>query len=230
MEKLLLVTPQIEDFDDHIIHLRSEGFELHHEENEDNILSRLEEEVFSGVLFSDRWKQNVKVCSEVKEKTKLPVFMISKHGSQKDAVNVLKKGVFCLPGEISPLYTSSIIRMYIDEKGKRESEDACDIEVKESTQQFFVRGELVECTAQTYRLWRYLLEKGSDISPVDEIYRDVWKEDTLLGYERTVRVHINKIKKCIPEELRDVCFIENIRGKGYRFIGTFRTIKSFFFI
>ena len=94
MEKLLLVTPQIEDFDDHIIHLRSEGFDLHHEENEDNILSRLEEEVFSGVLFSDRWKQNVKVCSEVKEKTKLPVFMISKHGSQKDAVNVLKKGVF----------------------------------------------------------------------------------------------------------------------------------------
>lgn len=230
MEKLLLVAPKKEDFDDHITHLRSEGFDLHHEEDENNIMERLEKEVFSGVIFSDKWKQSVEVCSNIKEKMQLPVFMISKHNSQEDAVEILRKGVLCLPNGISPLYSSSIIRMYIDEKGKNNSQASYDIEVKESTQQFFVRGQLVECTAQTYRLWRYLLEKGSDISPIDVIYRDVWKEDTILGYERTVRVHINKIKNCIPKELRDICFIENIRGKGYRFIGTFRKIKSLFFI
>lgn len=239
MKKLLLVTPNKKDFDEHIVYLQSEGFDFDYEKNDRKIIQRIEEEGFSGVVFSYKkeWKQCIALCSDVKKQAEVPVFMVSEHKFEEDALEVIRKGVFYFPQGSNPLYISSIIKMYLNESQKQREnelensrEESYDIEIKESTKQIFIEGKAIKCARKTYDLWRYLLEQGDSYTPDEEIYRDVWETEILHGYKDSIRVHIKKIRDCIPDNLKDLCFIENARGRGYRFVGRFRTIKSLFFI
>lgn len=239
MNKLLLVAPNRNDFDEHIVYLRSQGFDFDYEKSDGKILQRIEQEGFSGVIFMHRkeWNQGITLCSDIKKQTKIPVFMVSKQRCDKAALHMIQEGIFYFPEGTTPLYVSSIIRMYLEERVQQkkiakevDKNMTYDIEVNESTGQIFVGGKQVKCVGKTYELWLYLLKQGDSYTSEEEIYHNVWKSEALPGYKNTIRVYIKKIRDCIPEHMKDVCFVENARGIGYRFVGRYRMIKSVFFL
>ena len=45
----------------------------------------------------------------------------------------------------------------------------------------------------------------------------VWKTDSLEGDSRTIMVYISNIRKKIEPESRNIKYIINVRGVGYKF-------------
>lgn len=243
MYRLLLVAQNETDFEEHMIHLRTEGFDFGYERNNEKIEARIEREGFSGVVFVYKkdWQNCIEICTRIKERKNILMILVSGCNCEKEALYASRRGILYFPKGSTPFYISSIIKMcfmgqtklgerYVAKAHSPEEKPAYDVELKESTKEFFIGGKSVKCAGKVYELWKYLLGKGESFTSDEEIYRDVWETDILQGYKNTVRVHIKKIRDCIPENMKHICFIENARGKGYRFIGSYRCIKSFFFI
>lgn len=236
MQKLLLVAPDKRDFDGHVEYLCSEGFKLDYEENERRVLQRIEEEGFAGILFSYKknWFQCFSICSDIKEKWRVPIFMISDYENDIDAFCAIKKGIYYFPTGSTPLYTSSFIRMFLDDREQfqpktmvEKEETIYDVEVEKTSGQVYVRGKRIKCIGKAYDLLLCLLSKPNEYCSEEDIFQKVWKTDELLqGYQNNVRVQINNLRKCLQMNIKDISLIENERSKGYRFMGSSRFIHK----
>ena len=78
----------------------------------------------------------------------------------------------------------------------------------------FCNGEDVNLTQLEYALLEYMSEYPNKLLLYQELYENVWKNDSLDDY-RTLGVHVSNLRKKIDPEHRGI--IENVRGAGYIF-------------
>lgn len=80
-----------------------------------------------------------------------------------------------------------------------------------------VNGEVVECTAKEYELLLYFCKNPNRVFTLTQLYEAVW--DTLsFGDEKTVTMHISKLRKKLGDDAKSPSIIVNMRGIGYKFI------------
>ena len=80
-----------------------------------------------------------------------------------------------------------------------------------------VHGEEIECTAGEMELLAFFCRNPSRIFSVPHLYGAVWGEGSV-GDEKTVGIHISKLRKKLKEGAESPEIIINTRGFGYTFI------------
>lgn len=80
-----------------------------------------------------------------------------------------------------------------------------------------VAGEIVECTAKELELLSFFCRNPNRIFTISQIYELVWGE-FIYGEEKTVTIHISKIRKKLKDNPKSPTMIINLRGIGYKFI------------
>jgi DNA-binding response OmpR family regulator len=80
-----------------------------------------------------------------------------------------------------------------------------------------VHGEPVICTAKEFELLTYFCMHPNRIFTSTQLYEAVW-DDLGLGDEKTVAMHISKLRKKLGDDSKDPKIIINLRGIGYKFI------------
>ena len=80
-----------------------------------------------------------------------------------------------------------------------------------------VYGEEVECTAKELELLEFFCRNPNKVFTASHIYDSVWG---LPGYggDKTVTIHISKLRKKLMDDDKPYKVIKNIRGIGYKFI------------
>ena len=78
-------------------------------------------------------------------------------------------------------------------------------------------GTVLDFTALEYSLLLYFAEHPNRIFTTAQLYENVWGQMNL-GEEKTVVMHISRIRKKIEPEAEKPKYIHNIRGLGYKFI------------
>jgi DNA-binding response OmpR family regulator len=70
--------------------------------------------------------------------------------------------------------------------------------VNEQDKTIEYNGEKYQLTRMEFELFKYLLNNNRIVSR-EEIISDVWKYDNHVGSNRTIDVHIRRIRKKIPD-------------------------------
>lgn len=80
-----------------------------------------------------------------------------------------------------------------------------------------VNGEDVHSTAKEFELLTFLSSHPNRIFTASQLYERVWQED-YLGDEKTVVMHISRLRRKIEADPRNPKIIVNMRGIGYKFV------------
>lgn len=79
-----------------------------------------------------------------------------------------------------------------------------------------VKGVAVDATAKELALLRHFCEHPGRVFTTTQLYESVWEEPGY-GEEKTVTMHISRLRKKLGIEEKDVGIV-NLRGIGYKFI------------
>ena len=88
---------------------------------------------------------------------------------------------------------------------------AHDLEAKKVT----VDGEEVRLTATEYKIIEYLMINMDKTLSSNQIYENVWNENAF-STEKTVTVHIRRIREKIEIDTKNPKYIKVVWGIGYR--------------
>ncbi|WDZ55659.1 response regulator transcription factor [Paenibacillus polymyxa] len=79
----------------------------------------------------------------------------------------------------------------------------------------FVGDKQVECPAREWLLLVFLCKHPNRIFSVRQLYEAIWSE-AFLGDEKTVVIHISRLRKKIEPDPKHPQFLINVRGLGYK--------------
>ncbi len=78
-------------------------------------------------------------------------------------------------------------------------------------------GRRVNLTPTEFRLLRYLAERPERLLSRGQIIEAVWGYAADIGYDRTVDVHVRRLREKIEDDPASPRWIQTVRGFGYRF-------------
>ncbi|MDY8023243.1 response regulator transcription factor [Paenibacillus polymyxa] len=79
----------------------------------------------------------------------------------------------------------------------------------------YVEDKQVECPAREWLLLVFLCKHPNRIFSVRQLYEAIWSE-AFLGDEKTVVIHISRLRKKIEPDPKHPQFLINVRGLGYK--------------
>jgi two-component system alkaline phosphatase synthesis response regulator PhoP len=87
-----------------------------------------------------------------------------------------------------------------------------DLEIDNDRYLVIRSGEEIHLPRKEFELLGLLTSRPGKVFAREEIYRSVWGDDVIVG-DRTIDVHIRKLRERIGEEL-----IRTVKGVGYTFV------------
>lgn len=169
------------------------------------------------------------LCMEIRQRTITPIVFLTARSSDYDKLSGLTVG-----GDdyiTKPFNTMELIAR-IKALFRRRSLDMAQLTAQHTKQTVFsyasftldtqqailtVNGSAVECTAKELELLEFFCRNPNRVFSAVHIYDSVWG---LPGYggEKTVTIHISKLRKKLMDDVKPYKVILNLRGIGYKFI------------
>ena len=167
----------------------------------------------------------LEVCRRLREWSKVPVIMLSVHGEEKTKVTALDAGAddyLTKPFGIEELRAriQAVLRRIAVEPSTSANAEirVGDLLIDLVNRRVFVEGDEVHLTPKEYDLLRLLATHPGKVMTHRAILAEVWGPE-YSDMDHYVRVFVNQIRKKLRENpARDVRYILNEPGVGYRFI------------
>ncbi|MEK4029225.1 response regulator transcription factor [Pseudobacillus sp. FSL P4-0506] len=167
------------------------------------------------------------LCSAIRQQTTAPILFISARSSDFDKLTGLSVGGDdYITKPFNPLEVVARIRAILRRQRVYEKQSS-QPEAKSFVYDTFafspdealltIRGEAVEATAKELELLHFFCKNPNRVFTTAQIYAFVWGED-VFGEEKTVTIHIAKLRKKLGDNTRKPSIIVNLRGIGYKFI------------
>ena len=166
------------------------------------------------------------VCKKIREKTNVPILMVSAKKDDIDKIRGLGLGADDYmtkpfsPSELVARVKAHLAR-YSRLVGSAEAKQNEIIEIRglkidKGARRVFVDGEEKTFTGKEFELLTYLAENPNRVFSKEDIFRAIWGMESY-GDIATVTVHIKKIREKIEYDTANPQYIETIWGVGYRF-------------
>ena len=207
------------------IYLRMEGYETLKAQNGREALELLERrEIHCAILdIMMPGLDGLAVTRKLRERSNVPVILLSAKSEDTDKIAGLGFGADdYVTKPFNPLEllarVKSQIRRYTKlganqaQAGTLRTGGLClDPEAKEVT----VDGENVKLTATEYGIVLHLMENLGRVLSAGQIYQAVWDEPAFIS-EKTVTVHIRRIREKIEINPKEPKYIKVVWGIGYK--------------
>lgn len=165
------------------------------------------------------------LCRRIRTKLDIPVIIVSARQTDIDKIRGFGLGADDYmtkpfsPGELVARAKAHLAR-YEQLKGhsQRDAEQlTCGELVLESgSRRVFCRQQEVHLTNREFELLQFFMENPGIVFSREHLFERIWGVDAL-GDSATVAVHINRIREKIEQDPAHPCYIETVRGAGYRF-------------
>ncbi len=167
----------------------------------------------SGIELCRRWRAR-------EETARVPIIMITARGEEEERIRGLSTGAddyvvkpFSIPELIarisallrrsSPQLVTSVLR-------------AGDLELDRTSHRVRRGGREVHLGPTEYRLLEYLMRHPGRVYSREQLLDGVWGNDVYVD-ERTVDVHVGRLRKAINRRASEIDPIRTVRGAGYAF-------------
>ena len=160
---------------------------------------------------------------KLREKSNVPVIFLSAKSEDTDKIAGLGFGADdYVTKPFSPLELlariKSQIRRFVS-LGSIAQKDSVittgGLSIDTEAHEVTVDGEVVRLTATEYKIVKYLMENLGRTLSSNQIYENVWNENAFSS-ERTVTVHIRRIREKIEIDSKNPKYIKLVWGIGYK--------------
>lgn len=205
--------------------LEAEGFRVQTASSGDEAVEAMREGVpdlilldwmlpgLSGIELCRRWRSR-------EETARVPIIMITARGEEEERVRGLATGAddyvvkpFSIPELLarvqallrrsSPQLVTSVLK-------------AGDLELDRTSHRVRRGGREVHLGPTEYRLLEYLMRHPGRVYSREQLLDGVWGNDVYVD-ERTVDVHVGRLRKAINRRASEIDPIRTVRGAGYAF-------------
>ena len=207
------------------IYLEAEGYETLCCYNGSEALEALEKGEVQLVLLDIMMPvmDGISAMVKIRGKSNVPVILLTAKGEDTDKVLGLNVGADdYVTKPFNPLElcarVKSQIRRYvsfgaIEEKSDLITTGGLSLDTKART--LTLDGEEVRLTATEYKIMEYLMVNMGHVLSSNQIYENVWNEKAF-STEKTVTVHIRRIREKIEFDTKNPKYIKVVWGIGYK--------------
>jgi two-component system response regulator CpxR len=168
------------------------------------------------------------VLKQMRARTNTPVLMLTARGDDIDRIIGLEMGADdYLPKPFNPRELVARLRAIIRRKNREVGSVAADmssirhrvgdVEMDMATRSVFRAGEPIDLTTVEFNLLEMLLFKAGRIVTRDQMAKMVLGR-SLTPYDRSIDVHISKLRKKLGQESGGTERIKSIRSSGYIYV------------
>lgn len=209
------------------IYLSSEGYQIFKAYNGKEALAIMEREEIQLVLMDIMMPEmdGITAMAKIREKSNTPVILLTAKGEDTDKVLGLNVGADDYvtkpfnPVELIARVKAQLRRYLTLGSGKvsQTSEKLVvgGVELDDKTKSVWVDGEPVNLTPTEFQILRLFMQNPGKVFSPKDIYRKVW-EDTPVGSEGTVAVHIRHLREKIEITPSDPRHLKVVWGQGYK--------------
>jgi two-component system response regulator RegX3 len=167
----------------------------------------------------------IDVCREIRNKSRVPIIMVTARDAEIDAVVGLEVGAddyIAKPFRVRELVArvrAALRRVPAadDASGPRaELIEIDDVRVDLSRHEVHVRNELVSLPLKEFELLELLMDNAGRVMTRDALIDRVWGPN-YFGDTKTLDVHIKRLRSKIEQDPAQPTRIVTVRGVGYRY-------------
>ena len=160
-------------------------------------------------------KNGFEICAEIREKSQIPIIILSARWSEEDKIKGLELGADDYvskpfsPRELLARVQSVLKRTYpSDHQSGNLQYKHLSLDLENFT--LVSRGKNVKITKTEFLLLKYLIDRHGIVVQREEIMKDIfWYYQYM--YDRTIDTHMKNLRRKVGEET-----IETARGVGYK--------------
>lgn len=227
MQNILLIDDDMELCSLLKEYLVDEGFELEicHEgiAGSDKALSQTHDLIILDVMLPGC--NGFEVLKKIRKQSNVPVLMLTARGDEIDRIVGLEIGADDYLGKpFNPRELVARIRAIFrrtqpedgDPDTSMEPSKWCvdDIELELHTRSVLKQGQAIDLTAVEFNLLKVLLRSAGTVVSREELNREVLGR-SYSPYDRSIDVHVSKLRKKLGEKVGQAERIQAIRGEGY---------------
>lgn len=167
------------------------------------------------------------VLEKIRETKSIPVIMVSARTEDIDKIGGLEKGADdYITKPFNPHELVARVKSHLRRYAEYINISTVDEQVNhvykqgglvldDESKKVFIDQEQVQLTPIEYRILHLLLKNPGKVYSSDEIYEEVWEEESI-GSVQTVAVHIRHIREKIEINPRDPRYLKVVWGLGYK--------------
>lgn len=164
------------------------------------------------------------VLRKIREQSRVPALMMTARTEDYDKILGLELGADDYitkpynPLEVMARIKAQLRRCYDYQEQKEETEVlyAFDLELNPAECQVRKKGTEISLTKTEFRILELLMKTPGRIYTKQQIFDYSW-EDTYMGDDSTIMVHISNLRNKIEDEPKKPKMIKTIKGLGYKF-------------
>jgi DNA-binding response OmpR family regulator len=164
----------------------------------------------------------LEVCKRIREKSGVPILMLTARGDEADRVVGLEMGADdYLPKPFSPRELLARIRAVLRRSRPEVADERLvveDLVIEIQARTVRMAGKLVELTGLEFDLLVALARRAGRVVPRDALLELSGRADVTVG-ERTVDVHISHLRAKLGDDPKSPRRIKTVRGVGYVLAG-----------
>lgn len=165
------------------------------------------------------------LCQQIRVQTNAPILFLTARTSDLDKLTGLSiGGDDYITKPFNPLEVVARInvqfrRMMLSQVNSQKQDvyEMGHIRLVRKAAQLWVHGEEVNCPAKELELLFFLADHPNQVFTAGQLYERIWGYDSV-GDEKTVAIHIMRLRKKIEENPKMPVIIVNLRGIGYKFV------------
>ncbi|MED4404216.1 response regulator transcription factor [Metabacillus fastidiosus] len=170
----------------------------------------------------------IEVCRKLREKTNVPILMITAKDHEADKIVGLSIGAddyITKPFSVNEVVarTKALMRRFLilgSDNGLQEKTllkfKGLSIDMKKYI--VYIADEEISLTAKELELLKFMASNPEQVFTKSQLFRNVWG-NSYLEDDNTVMVHIRKLRKKIEVDPSNPLFIQTVWGIGYKFVG-----------
>jgi DNA-binding response OmpR family regulator len=200
--------------------LEPNGVALVHAADGRQGLAALDGGVFDAVLLDVMMPglDGLEVCKRIRQKSRVPVIMLTAKGDETDRVVGLELGADdYVPKPFSPRELLARLRAVLRRSAPETGAATLmvrDIVIDVSARDVRVAGAAVELTGIEFDILLTLARRPGRVVPRDTLLSQAGRDDVTVG-DRTVDVHVSHLRRKLGDDPRAPRLIKTVRGVGY---------------
>ncbi|MFO1441848.1 response regulator transcription factor [Bacillus sp. Bva_UNVM-123] len=163
------------------------------------------------------------LCEKIRTMTDAPILFLSAKNQDVDKINGFRLGADdYITKPFNPTEIVARIQVHLRRYKKVDNinksvYDFGYFKLNKKSGQLFVKNKEVKCAPMEFILLTFFCENINHIFSVTELYEKVWLPYQE-GDEKTVVIHISRLRKKIEPNPKSPQFLINVRGLGYKLV------------
>lgn len=166
------------------------------------------------------------LCRSIREHTPVPILFLTARSGDLDKLTGLGiGGDDYITKPFNPLEVAARIRVQFRRREQYQAAAAVSPEVyrfgslviDKKAAGLWVNGAEITCPAKEFELLVFMADHPNQIFTAGQLYERVWGYDSN-GDEKTVAIHIMRLRKKIEQDAKQPALIVTFRGIGYKFV------------